>query len=120
VPRRHGCIGGVSPMSTQVIAVIVGMAVVNFALRFTPLALLSRVRLPAPVLRWLSFVPISVMGALVANEVLRPNGSWQAPLTNASLYAAVLTMLVFRFTRSFLGATIAGMASFVVLTALIG
>ncbi len=107
-------------MSTQVIAVIIGMAAINFVLRFTPLALLSRVSLPTPVLRWLSFIPISVMGALVANEVLRPDGSWQAPLTNPSLYAAVLTMLVFRFTRSFLGATIAGMASFVLLGAMIG
>lgn len=107
-------------MSTQVIAVIVGMAIINFALRFAPLALLSRMTLPQPVLRWLSFIPISVMGALVANEVLRPGGSWQAPVTNPSLYAAVITMLVFRFTRSFLGATIAGMASFVALSALLG
>ena len=107
-------------MSTQVVAVIVGMAVINFALRFVPLALLSRMTLPQPVLRWLSFIPISVMGALVANEVLRPGGSWQAPATNASLYASVITMLVFRFTRSFLGATIAGMASYVVLGSLLG
>lgn len=101
-------------------AVIIGMAVVNFAIRFAPIAVLSRFELPTPVLRWLSFVPISVMGALVATEVLRPGGQWQPPLGNAGVYAALLTAAVFRFTRSFLGATIAGMASYVVLSALMG
>ena len=100
--------------------VIVGMALVNFALRFTPMALLSRVQLPKPLMRWLSYIPISVMGALVANEVLRPGGQWQPPLTNAGIWAAAITMLVFRFTRSFLGATVAGMLSFVAIRALLG
>lgn len=96
-------------------AVIVGMAVLNYAVRFIPLAVVSRIDLPKPVARWLSFVPIAVMGALVASEVLRPNGTWSNPLAGPSLYAAIVTGLVFRFTRSFLGATVAGMASFVVL-----
>jgi len=111
----------VNSVSAPVIwSVIAGMAAINFALRFTPLALLSRFEMPRPVLRWLSFIPISVMGSLVASEVLRPGGTWQAPLTNAGLYASLITMLVFRFTRSFLGATLAGMLSFVALRALIG
>jgi branched-subunit amino acid transport protein len=66
-------------------------------------------------MRWLSFIPVAVMGALVASEVLRPSGHWSAPLTSPSLYAAVITAVVFKVTRSFLGATVAGMASFVVL-----
>jgi branched-subunit amino acid transport protein len=100
---------------TTIWIVIVGMAVLNYAVRFIPLAVVSRIDLPKPVARWLSFVPIAVMGALVASEVLRPGGAWSNPLTGPSLYAAIITGLVFRFTRSFLGATVAGMASFVVL-----
>ena len=96
-------------------AVIVGMALLNFAVRFAPMAIVSRINLPAPVARWLSFVPIAVMGALVSSEVLRPDGSWANPVTGPNVYAAIVTALVFRFTRSFLGATVAGMASFVVL-----
>ena len=95
--------------------VIVGMAVLNYAVRFIPLAVVSRIDLPKPVARWLTFVPIAVMGALVASEVLKPGGTWANPLTGPSLYAAIITALVFRFTRSFLGATVAGMASFVLL-----
>lgn len=103
-----------------ILAVIAGMAVANFAIRFTPIAVLSRIRLPEPVLRWLSFVPVSVMGALVATEVLRPGGVWQPPVSNPGLYAAVFTALVFHFSRSFLGATVSGMIAFVALRALIG
>lgn len=97
-------------------AVIVGMAVLNYAVRFPPMAMVSRMQLPGPVMRWLSFIPIAVMGALVASEVLRPGGTWQNPLTSPSVYAAIVTGLVFKATRSFLGATLAGMASFVILT----
>jgi len=103
------------PSSATIWAVIVGMAALNFLVRFPPIAIVSRLDLPRPVMRWLSFVPISVMGALVAGEVLRPGGVWANPLTGASMYAAIVTALTFRFTRSFLGATVAGMASFVAL-----
>lgn len=108
-------------MSEQaaIVAVIVGMALINFGLRFVPLAVLSRVTLPKPVMRWLSFVPISVMGALVATEVVGPKGVTPALLTSPSPYAAIITMVVFRFTRSFLGATLAGMVSYVVLGAIL-
>jgi branched-subunit amino acid transport protein len=100
-------------------AVIVGMALANFAVRFVPIAVVSRMKLPEPVMRWLSFVPVSVMGALVAGEVLRPGGTWSNPLTGPSLYAAIVTGLVFRASRSFLGATLAGMVSFVALQQLL-
>jgi branched-subunit amino acid transport protein len=101
--------------SATIWGVIVGMAVLNYAVRFPPIAIVSRMDLPKPLMRWLSFIPIAVMGALVASEVLRPAGRWSYPLTSPSLYAAVITGLVFKYTRSFLGATVAGMGSFVVL-----
>lgn len=102
-----------------ILLTIIGMAAVNFAIRFTPIAILSRVELPRPVLRWLSFIPVAVMGSLVASEVLTPHGVWQPPLTNPGVYASILSALTFRFTRSFLGATLAGMVSYVALRAVL-
>lgn len=96
-------------------AVIIGMAVLNYLVRFPPIALISRITLPKPVLRWLSFVPAAVMGSLVALEVFRPQGNFVAPLTSPYLWAALLTGIVYRLTRSFLGATIAGIVAFVIL-----
>lgn len=96
------------------------MAVANFLVRFVPIAIVSRVELPRPVMRWLSFVPVSVMGSLVAGEILRPGGNLMTPWQNPYLLAALPTALVYHKTRSFLGATVAGMVIFVALRALVG
>lgn len=101
-------------------ALIVGMAVINFLERFTPLALVSRMALPKAVERWLTFVPIAVMGTLFATEVLQAQGAPGNPLAGAWFWAAAVTALVYRLTRSFLGATLAGMASFVLLQSVLG
>lgn len=109
-----------SPTYAAIWAVALGMGVVNFALRYTPVAVFSRRRIPAPLMRWLSFVPISVMGSLVALEVLRPAGSWRFPITSPYLWAAIVTGATFKFTKSFLGATLAGMGSFVLIRWMLG
>lgn len=96
------------------------MAAINFILRVTPLALFSRIELPRAVQRWLSFVPIAVMGALVASEVFPSNAQWSASTTGPGVIASVATMIAFRFTRSFLGSTLVGMLSFVLLRSLAG
>ena len=101
-------------------AVIVGMAVLNFAIRFMPIAIVSRMELPKPVMRWLQFIPVAMMGSLVANTVVRPGGTFLAPWENPWLLATGVTAVAYRFTRSFLGATVVGMASFVLFRALLG
>lgn len=100
--------------------VIATMAAATYALRVLPIALLSRVAMPKPLERWLSFVPVAVMAALVAGEVFRPDGRWLPLGHNPYLLAAVPTGLVYRFTRSLLGATLAGVACFLAFRALLG
>lgn len=108
-------------MSDSVVwGVIVGMAVLNFLIRFLPIAAVSRVELPTPVMRWLEFIPVSVMGALVANTVVRPGGGFIVPWSNPWLIACAVTALAYRVTRSFLGATVIGMVSFVIVRAVLG
>lgn len=99
-----------------IVAVIAGMAVANFSLRFVPLALFSRIALPRPIMRWLEFIPISVMGALFAKEVLLPSASgYSSPFAAPGLYGALAAMVAFRFTRSFLGGTLGGVVTYLVL-----
>ena len=99
---------------------VIGMAVSNIVIRAVPIALLSRLELPAPVQRWLGYVPVSVMAAIVATQILRPGGQWMLVPDNPYLLAAVPTAVVYRFTGSFLGATAAGMVSFLALRYLLG
>lgn len=101
-------------------AVIGGMALVNFAIRFPSLAVLSRAELPAWLKRWLSYIPVSAMATLVVGGVLRPDGVWQAPLTSPYVWASLATGLVYWRSRSFLGATIVGVVAFLALRWVLG
>ena len=103
---------------TTIWAVIIGMGLTNFILRFVPMAALSRVALPKPVMRWLSYIPISVMGALFAKEVLLPSTKYDPLFANPGIYGALISMLTYKLTKSFMGSTLAGVISFVALRAL--
>jgi len=100
--------------------VIAGMALANFAVRFTPIAVLSRVSMPEWLKRWLSYVPVSVMATLVAGEVMRPDGQWLLSTANPYLWASIGTGLVYWRFRSFLGATLSGIVMFLALRAALG
>jgi len=117
-------------------ALIIGCFAVNFAMRFVPLAVMSRINIPDPVMRWLSYMPVAVMGALITVEVILPalDAAFQAgalsegaeateetiahiPLFfNPGIFGALASMLVFYKTRSFIGATIAGIAVFALIS----
>lgn len=101
-------------------AVIAGMAVANFAVRFIPIAVVSRMDLPEPVMRWLRYVPVSVMGSLIALEIFRPGGAYQAPWAGAHMPAALVSMGVYYYTKSFMGASVAGVIAFIILRGMIG
>ena len=94
---------------------VAGMAITNFAIRALPISVMSRLELPEGVRRWLGYVPVSVMAAIVAVQVFHPADRFDFSLTNHYLLAAIPTALVYRFTKSFLGATVAGILTFLAL-----
>ena len=96
-------------------AVIAGMAIANFVIRFPSLAILSRAELPGWLKRWLSFIPVSAMATLVVGGVLRPDGTWLPPLANPYLWASLITGVAYWRFRSFLGATVVGVVAFLAL-----
>ncbi|MDO8880816.1 MAG: AzlD domain-containing protein [Coriobacteriia bacterium] len=106
--------------ATYIWTVVIGMAVANFAIRFPPIAVLSRVALPDWLRRWLSFIPVSVMATLVIGAVARPDGVWLPPAHNPYLLASLATGVIYWRSRSFVGATIAGVLLFVALRAAVG
>jgi branched-subunit amino acid transport protein len=69
-------------------------------------------------MRWLSYIPVAVMGALLATETLIPalGDTPHTPLwLNPGLYGAAAAMLAFRLSKSFIGSTIAGVIVFALL-----
>ncbi|GEB35783.1 MULTISPECIES: AzlD domain-containing protein [Brevibacillus] len=99
----------------DVFLIIAGCALVTFLPRVLPLMVLSRMQLPEWGVRWLHYVPISVMAALVGQELFLHEGKLAPLLTNVELMAAIPTFLVAIWTRSLLGTVVVGMASIMVL-----
>ncbi|MBW4080792.1 AzlD domain-containing protein [Paenibacillus sp. S150] len=99
----------------DILFIIIGAALVTFLPRVLPLMLLSRLTLPDWGLRWLNHVPIAVMSALIAQELLTTDGRFTALSANAELIAALPTFWVAVKTRSLLGTVIAGILSLMLL-----
>ncbi|HNY64994.1 MAG TPA: AzlD domain-containing protein [Deltaproteobacteria bacterium] len=92
----------------HVVWIIVGTAVVTVIPRVVPLVLLSRMRLPALFERWLSYVPVAVLAALLAQAVAMPDGRLDLTITNPALLALVPVLVIAMLTRSLIGTVTAG------------
>lgn len=98
-----------------ILLIIIGAALVTFIPRVLPLMVLSRMQLPDWAMRWLYYVPIAVMAALVGQELLMSNGEVTPLIQNIELLAALPTFAVAIVTRSLLGTVIIGILSMMVL-----
>ena len=93
-----------------ILLIIFGAAIVTLIPRIAPLVLLSRVNLPERVVRWLEFVPIAVLSALLAQSVAMPEGRFSLPPENLALIAVIPVLAIAVRTKSLIG-TAAGGAS---------
>ena len=98
---------------------IIGMGIVTYAIRLSPIVLLERVELPRLVLRALRFVPAAVLSAIIFPELLRHSGAIDISFHNARLLAGVLAALIAWRTRNVLLTIAIGMAALWILQALV-
>lgn len=75
--------------------IILGSAIVMFIPRVVPLMVLSRFELPEWGMRWLNYVPISVIAALIGQEIFIHDGKI-APLTNNIEFFAAIPLSLLR------------------------
>lgn len=94
---------------------IIGAAFVTFLPRVLPLVVLSRLQIPDLAMRWLSYIPIAVMAALLGDELLMTDGKLASLRDNVELLAALPTFLVAVYTRSLLGTIIVGVVTVMLL-----
>ena len=97
------------------LAIFVGMALVTYLPRMLPLVVLSRFQLPPLLLRWLSFVPVAVLSALLTKELLISDGALALPPAHPQLLAAVPAFVVAFWTRSLMGTVLSGIAAMALL-----
>jgi branched-subunit amino acid transport protein len=93
----------------DILMVILGGAAVTVIPRVAPLVVLARIALPDWLRAWLAYVPVAILSALLATELLLDGGAlafkWR------ELVAIVPVFLVAATTRSLLGAVGAGVAA---------
>ena len=96
-------------MNTELLLCILGASLVTALPRVLPMMYLSTERLPGVVLRWLSFVPVAVMAALLGPDVLVRDGGFALTPHNIYLVVAVPALAISWWTRSFFGTIAFGM-----------
>ena len=90
---------------------IVGIGLITFVIRFFPIALLSRLELPALLKRALIYVPPAVMTAIVAPALFFPGAEPTIALDTPRLVAAAVAALVAWRTQGVLWTVVLGMAA---------
>jgi branched-subunit amino acid transport protein len=98
-----------------ILIIIVGSALVTFIPRVVPLMLLSQMELPKWLIRWLKNVPVAVMAALLAQELLLSDHHFSLSENYLKLLAAVPAFIIAIITKSLLGTVLAGVLFMMVL-----
>lgn len=100
--------------------IILGMGAITYSLRVSMFLLAGRRELPPYVAGALRYVPAAVLCAIIAPELLMPQGALDLSLGNARLIAGVAAILVAWRTRNALVTTAVGMLLLWLLQALAG
>lgn len=96
----------------EILALILACAAVTAVPRVLPLVLLSKIALPDWLLAWLGYVPVAVLSALLALEVLVVDGKPALSATNPAVLAILPALAVAGFTRSLIGTVLVGIAAY--------
>lgn len=97
-------------VDSYTLLVIIGCALVTILPRVIPFVIVRGVRLPAGLLRWLSYIPICLLSALIAQSVIRPDDP-SAPIDWSQLVMLAPTALVAWLTRGLLATVLTGIAA---------
>lgn len=102
-------------ISPYVLAIIIGCAIVTVIPRVLPLVLFSRIELPDWAIHWLKHIPVAVMAALLAQELLLSGDSFSLTDNKLELLACIPAFITAFITRSLLGTVIVGLLSMMLL-----
>lgn len=94
------------------VLLILGMVAATYSSRILPFALLEGREIPHLIQRYLRFVPVSVLTALIVLMTMTPQGTIDLRLTNAHLWGGVASAIVAWRTRRLLPTIALGIVFF--------
>lgn len=101
-------------ISLEMFLLIIGCAIVTWIPRVLPFAFMKKVKLPTLMLRWLAYIPICILSALViSNLFVKKNGY---VLINWPIFiAAIPTLIVALWTKSLSLTVIVGVVAMAII-----
>ena len=99
-------------VSSEYLAVILGMGLVTFLPRWLPLIYLTRQSLPSWLVEWLDFIPAAILSAILLPALVIDNASRSVDPGRPEFLVAVPTFVFAIITKSLGGTVIVGMVLF--------
>lgn len=96
-------------MSDSYLILVVGMGLVTFIPRWVPLFFLSKQQLPSWLIEWLELIPVAILSALLAPELLTKGTPRFFDPLSIEMLVALPTFIVAWFTKSLGGTLVVGM-----------
>lgn len=94
-----------------VLLVIAGCAIVTWIPRVAPFLIVRNMKLPDAAIKWLSFIPVCILTALVAASVI-DSGEEALPAINWQVLTALIpTLAIALWTKSLLFTVIFGVVT---------
>ncbi|WP_088224706.1 AzlD domain-containing protein [Desulfosporosinus sp. FKB] len=97
-------------MRSEVLYIIIGMALVTYFTRIGALALFRFTGVPTWLNRWLKYVPIAILTSLIIPSLLLPKGHLDISLNNHYLIAGIVAAFVAYKSRNIIATLGFGMS----------
>ena len=97
-------------MRSEVFYLIIGMALVTYFTRIGALALFRFTGVPTWLNRWLKYVPVAILTALIVPSLLIPKGYLDISLNNHYLIAGIVAAFVAYKSRNIIATLSIGMS----------
>lgn len=102
-------------MNLYVWSVIIGGCIVTVFPRILPITILSKIKLNKKVEEFLTYIPISILAALIAVELFTANNKFTIEGNSLELLVAIPTILIAIKKNNLLLTVIVGVASIAIL-----
>ncbi len=107
-------------MSAKVIITLLGMGVVTYLTRVLFIVGMKGDRLPPFIIRWLSYVPVAVLAAIIFPMLAAPEKRLDLTYTNPYLLAGIAASAIALATKNLIITVIGGMGVILLLKFLTG
>ncbi len=92
----------------RLIFIFLGMAAVTYFPRLIPLVALSRIELPRVIMRWLAYLPVAILSALIFPGAIQRAGAIDVSLGNPGIWALLVSFGVAIKTRNLILTVVVG------------